>query len=40
MYHGLGLFNFVRNFSVRFSMRELGRETTDIRGNLLQYLYQ
>ena len=27
MYHGLGLFNFVRNFSVRFSMRELGRET-------------
>jgi len=27
MYHGLGLFNFVRNFSVSFSMRELGRET-------------
>ena len=27
MYHGLDLFNFVRNFSVRFSMRELGRET-------------
>ena len=27
MYQGLGVFNFVRNFSVRFSMRELGRET-------------
>jgi len=27
MYHGLDLFNFVRNFSVLFSMRELGRET-------------
>jgi len=27
VYHGLGLFDFVRNFSVRFSMRELGRET-------------
>ena len=25
--YGLDLFNFVRNFSVRFSMRELGRET-------------
>ena len=27
MYQGLGVFNFVRNFSVRFSMRELGRDT-------------
>ena len=27
MYQGLGVFNFVRNFSVCFSMRELDRET-------------
>jgi len=27
MYHGLGLIKFVRNFPVRFSVRELGRET-------------